>query len=268
MPRFILMIILSFSFFLLTCSAQEVAVQEQPTKKGIVANQIQNRLAIEKPLGSTEVKRISKTHQPIKAQEPKLLDSSEPSKMDENKKQIAKYIIITLLLISVVTVCLHLSGKLILYNDYTDAAMTIASILAPLAALLVCAFLDLSSDSSMMICFLLFLSIFIFVFKMTHIINNNVVFTVMALTTKYTTSLLYVALFLMFFCSGSARKPDESSVAFELRKQREQIQNKAWQVAITALFIAFVHNTTKIKTWSPLADYFALNFKRINESSN
>lgn len=86
MPRFILMIILSFSFFLLTCSAQEVAVQEQPTKKGIVANQIQNRLAIEKPLGSTEVKRINKTHQPIKAQEPKLLDSSEPSKMDENKK--------------------------------------------------------------------------------------------------------------------------------------------------------------------------------------
>jgi hypothetical protein len=61
---------------------------------------------------------------------------------------------------------------------------------------------------------------------------------------------------------SSSRKEGESSVDFELRKQRQELQNKLFMVVISAIFVWFVNITTKIKEWSPLGDYFSMSFKK------
>lgn len=183
----------------------------------------------------------------------------------ETKNQTVKYIVISLLLISVVSVFLHFSGKLVLYKDYTDATVTIGGVLGSLVILFVCrTFLDLSVAASQTITLLFFFAIFIFVFRMTYVTNNNLIFTILSLLTKYTTTFLYAILMLGLMFSGSSRRKGESSLAFELRRQREEAQNKAWMAIITALFIWFVHATTKLKEWSPMGSYFSLSFKKMN----
>lgn len=181
------------------------------------------------------------------------------------KNETAKYIIISLLLISAISVFLHFSGKLVLYKDYTDAAVTIGSVVGSLVLLLVCRnILDLSATVSQTITLLFFSAIFIFVFRMTYVTNNNVVFALLSLLTKYTTTCLYAILMLGLMFSGSSKRKGESSLVYELRRQEEEAQNKRWMALITAIFIWFVHATTKIREWSPVGNYVSFSFKKLN----
>lgn len=182
----------------------------------------------------------------------------------ESKNQTGKYIVVSLLLIVVVSVFLHVSGKLIIYKDYTDAVITISGVIGSLIILLVCRNLfNLSVDASWTISLLFFFAIFIFVFRMTYVTNNNIVFIILSLLTKYTTTFLYAILMLGLMFSGSSRRKGESAVAFELRRRREEAQTKAWMAIITALFIWFVRISTRVRDWSPVGNYFSLSFKKI-----
>jgi hypothetical protein len=236
---------------------------------------------VEDNISNTEQQPISKEKSPVStdvseaypptAQQNVKQKSESPTqanqqKSGDNKKQAVKYIIILLLLISIVSVILHFSGKLVLYKDYTDAAMTIGGTLGAGVIFLVCRiFLDLSIVESGTITFLFFFIFFIFVFRMTYVTNNNVVYTMLSLLTKYMIASLYAILLLgLLFSSGSSKRDGESSVDFVLRKQREQTQSKALMAIVTALFVWFVHATTKFKEWSPISDYFSLSLRKIN----
>jgi uncharacterized protein YecT (DUF1311 family) len=179
----------------------------------------------------------------------------------ESENQTVKYIIIALLLISVISVFLHFNGKLVIYKDYTDAAITIGSVIGTIVIFYICIFLDLSEAASWTVSLLFFFSIFLFVFRMTYITNNNIFFTIFSLLTKYTIIFLYAILMLGPMFSSSI-KEGESSVDFELRKQRQELQNKLFMVVILAVLVWFVNITTKIKVWSPLGDYFSMSFKK------
>lgn len=215
--------------------------------------------APEMPLTPQQTENQNLQHQAETPVQP----SQQPS--SDSNNQTTKFIIISLLLISVVSVFLHFSGKLVLYKDYTDAAITIGGVLGSLLILFICRnFLDLSIAASRGISLLFFFAIFIFVFRMTYVTNNNFIFTILSVLTKYTTTFLYTILMLGLMFSGSSRRKGESSLAFELRRQREEAQNKAWMAIITALFLWFVHATTKLKEWSPVGNYFSLSFKKLD----
>lgn len=197
-------------------------------------------------------------------QKSKLPTQSTQQTESESKNQTVKYIIIALLLISIISIFLHFNGKLVIYKDYTDAAITIGGVIGTIVIFYICIFLDLSEATSWIISLLFFFSVFIFVVRMTYITNNNIFFTIFSLLTKYTIIFLYAILMLgpMF---SSSRKEGESSSDFELRKQREELQNKLFMVVISAIFVWFVNITTKIKEWSPFGDYFSMSFKKIND---
>lgn len=178
----------------------------------------------------------------------------------ESKNQTVKYIIIALLLISVLSVFLHFNGKLVIYKDYTDAAITIGSVIGTIVIFYICIFLDLSEAASWTVSLFFFFSVFLFVFRMAYITNNNIFFTIFSLLTKYTIIFLY-AILMTGLMGSSARREGESSADFELRKQRQESQNKLFMIVISAIFVWFVNITTKIKEWSSLGDYFSLSFK-------
>ena len=193
-------------------------------------------------------------------QKSELPTESTQQTESESKNQTVKYIIIALLLISVLSVFLHFNGKLVIYKDYTDAAITIGSVIGTIVIFYICIFLDLSEAASWTVSLFFFFSVFLFVFRMAYITNNNIFFTIFSLLTKYTIIFLY-AILMTGLMGSSARREGESSADFELRKQRQESQNKLFMIVISAIFVWFVNITTKIKEWSSLGDYFSLSFK-------
>ena len=192
---------------------------------------------------------------------------TQPSQQSssESKNQAVKYIIIILLLISVVSVILHFNGKLVLYKDYTDAAITIGGALGSLVILFVCKnILGLSETVAYVISLLVFFGIFIFVFRMSYITNKNIFFTMLSLLTKYTITFIYAFLMCMLMFSGSSKKKGEKQITFERRQKREAAESRALMAAITVVFGWITHIITKSKKWSPVGDYFSLSFKKIN----
>lgn len=190
-------------------------------------------------------------------------DSKQPD--TEKKNQIVKYAIIFLLLISCVSVFLCFQGKLIIYRDYTDAAITVGGVFISIIIYFTCTkFFNTSEFTSSLITCLFFFVNFIFVFRMTYITNSNILYTIFSLLTKYTTTFLYVFLMFVLMFSGSSKKQGESQAAFERRSKREAVQTKAEMLALSALLFWFIRITTKFREWSLLGDYFSLSFKKLD----
>ena len=213
---------------------------------------------------------VSSGHQSRKKQNIQQQDKSPKRKSQqtksENENQNGKYIIIiSLLFISVVSLFLHSNGRLVLYKDYTDAAVTIVSVLCSLVIWLLCKYLFyLSVSTSLNITLLFFCAILLFVIRMTYVTNKNIVFTIMSLLTKYTTTFLFAILFAGLTASNrSPQKEGESISDFELRRKQDDAQDCLWIAAMTALFIWFIHATTKLKEWSSIGSYFSLSFKKV-----
>lgn len=180
------------------------------------------------------------------------------------KKEIAKYVIIALLLVSLISVILHFNGKLILYKDYTDAAVTVGGIVGSVLLLFICARFGLTPRTTWIVVLSFFIPISIFVFRMTYITNSNIFFTTLSLLTKYTTTVIYALLLASLMFSGSSRRKGESHAAFEARRRREEREKQAWMAVLTAIFMWFIHATTKIRAWSPIENYFAFSFQKID----
>lgn len=198
-------------------------------------------------------------------QTPTLAQPESQQTSRARKNEIAKYIIITLLFISVISVILHFNGKLVLYKDYTDAAVTVGGIVGSVLLLFICTiFLGLSPKTTWIVVLTFFIPISIFVFRMTYITNSNIFFTTLSLLTKYTTTFIYAFLMASLMFSGSSRKKGESQAAFEARRRREEREKQAWMAVLTAIFMWFVHATTKIQAWSPIEKYFAFSFQKID----
>jgi Uncharacterized protein conserved in bacteria len=237
--------------------------------ESLIKNTKERTFELQSRIGRKSASEITPVAQPkpteVKTSQkiPTETNSKQPD--TEKKDQIVKYAIIFLILISCLSVFLHLQGKLIIYKDYTDAAVTIGGVIVSIIIFYTCKnFLNISEFTSKLIACIFFFVNFIFVFRMTYITNSNIIYTTLSLLTRYTTTFLYVILMFGLMFSGSSRKKGESDAAFERRSKRESEQSKAWMVALTALMLWFVHITTKFREWSLLGDYLSLSFKKLD----
>lgn len=190
--------------------------------------------------------------------------SNQKSSNKEDKSKIIKYTIIALLVISIISILLHLQGKLSIYKDYTDATIVLIHIFGTLSIFSICRSLDVSENISIFISLVFFFIIFFFVFRMAYITNKNFIFAIMSLLTKYTISLLYsiVIVVLIFSYFGGGKRKDESSLAYELRRNREKLETLTLISITTSIFMGIVYLTTKFKEWSPINSYFTFSFKK------
>lgn len=165
---------------------------------------------------------------PAGEQIPATAQHESQQSSNERKKEIAKYVIITLLLVSLISVILHFNGKLVLYKDYTDAAVTVGGILGSVLLLFICTiFLGLTPRTTWIVVLSFFIPISIFVFRMTYITNSNIFFITLSLLTKYTTTFIYAFLMASLMFSGSS-----ASLKLHLKPEGEERKGKSkhgWQ---------------------------------------
>lgn len=172
----------------------------------------------------------------------------------------AKLIGLALLVNILLTIYFHKSERLIIYNDYTDAAFTGLAPLLAIVAYFLFFFFEVPTNIAQKIVFGFFAIMMIFVIKNTAKHNKGVsIFFVMSLITKVTIVGLYYAIMAMLiFGSGSARKKGESYAAFEARKRREAKANAAAMALTTAGFVALSAWVCRHAEFSPPGEYFSI----------
>lgn len=170
-----------------------------------------------------------------------------------------KLIGLALLINVLASIYLHKSDKLVIYQNYTDAAVTG---LAPLVAIIVyfvLRFFEIQPDKAQVAAALVFVGLMYFVAKSTHRYNNGLsAFFAMSLITKITIVGVYYAIMAaLLFGSGSSRKKGERRDSFEARKRREAKANAAAMAVTTAGFVALSAWVCKESEFVPLAEYLS-----------
>ncbi|MER2511376.1 MAG: lysozyme inhibitor LprI family protein, partial [Nitrosomonas ureae] len=183
----------------------------------------------------------------------------EISKTHELSSLQWKLIGLAFLVNALATIYLHKSDKLVIYQNYTDAAITG---LAPLIAIIVyyvLRFFEIQPENAQISAALVFVGLMYFVAKATHRNNNGLsVFFVMSLITKITIVGVYYAIMAaLIFGSGSSRRKGERLDSFEARKRREAKANAAAMAATTVGFVALSAWVCKESEFVSLAEYLS-----------
>ncbi len=170
-----------------------------------------------------------------------------------------KLIGLALLVNALVTVYLHKLDKLVIYQNYTDAAVTGIAPLVGILVYFVLRFFELQADKAQVAAVLVFVGLMYFVAKATHRNNNGLsAFFAMSLITKITIVGAYYAIMAaLIFGSGSARKKGERLDAYEARKRREAKANAAAAAATTVGFVALSAWVCKESEFVSLAEYLS-----------
>ena len=170
-----------------------------------------------------------------------------------------KLIGLALLVNALVTIYLHKVDKLVIYQNYTDAAVTGLAPLVGIIVYFVLRFFELQPDKAQVAAALVFVGLMYFVAKSTHRNNNGLsAFFAMSLITKITIVGAYYAIMAaLLFGSGSARKKGERLDAYEARKRREAKANAAAAAATTVGFVALSAWVCKESEFVSLAEYLS-----------
>ena len=195
---------------------------------------------------------------------PPILHDQSSSGVPAEKKEATglsslqlKLIGLALLINAIVTIYLHRSDKLVIYKDYTDAAVTGLVPLVAIIAYFILRFFEVSPDIAEIIALAVFALLLVFVVISTARNNGWVsLFFLMSLITKVTIVGLYYAImaFLMF-SSGSARRKGERRDSYEARRRRDEQARIAAMAATTAGFIALSAWVCKENEFKPIGEY-------------
>lgn len=220
---------------------------------------------------NTESSDSEQAHPTIIQQQkiPEIQENAESPNKHEKASGITslqlKLIGLALFVNAALTIYLHRDEKLIIYRDYTDAAITGAAPLFSIITYIILGFFETPPDVAQIISMTFFAILMLFVAKSTFRNNGFSVFFVMSLITKITIVGLYYAIMAaLIFTSGSARRKGESYSAYEARKRREAQANAAAMAATTAGFVALSAWVCKQSRFTPIKEYFSLNATQSN----
>jgi hypothetical protein len=187
---------------------------------------------------------------------------------DEGRTPRRKYALIAIVVLVIVTTILHASDRLTVFCDYTDVAMTTASIVIPFVIRLIAGFLEFSATAANWFMLLVFVLLFGLVARSTWIHNRNVLFSLMALITKYSVVAGYLVVMVGTIFDGGPKQKHETQEEYEFRVKRTEEYNAALRIAATAFFLFFTHLITRDRCFSTLADYLQLDKKTDGDTQN
>lgn len=197
-------------------------------------------------------------------------ENQQVNTYDEKEKfpNFLKFILVSLIIISLLSIILHIKKKLTIYIDYTDALLTNLGVLCPLFLLFINNFFELKCDIIKTFSLLIFSTILFFSFRMSYIANNNIIYAFFSLLSKYTLTFLYgiILLILLFlrFCISSKRKKGETIYEYRLRLEREKLEQSLLIFLINIIYLKLCDAITRIKNWSPISEYFSFTFKKLD----
>jgi predicted neutral ceramidase superfamily lipid hydrolase len=150
---------------------------------------------------------------------------------------------------------LHSKGKLTIYRDYTDAALTFAGLLIPIIALVATKCAELGDSLSYSITAACALIPLLFIFRSTYVHNSNLVYVLMSLMAKLTAIALYVVF--LIGNSGSVKRDGGSDIS------NQNNRSAIAMIIYTALFMLLTRAMTRMRYFAPLHEHVSLSFARI-----
>jgi uncharacterized protein len=158
---------------------------------------------------------------------------------------------------AIVTIYLHRSDKLVIYKDYTDAAVTGLVPLVAIITYFILRFFEVPPDIAEVIALAVFALLLVVVVISTARNNGGLsLFFLMSLITKVTIVGLYYAIMaFLLFSSGSARRKGERRDSYEARRRREEQARIAAMAATTAGFVALSAWVCKENEFTPIGEY-------------
>ncbi len=157
---------------------------------------------------------------------------------------------------------LHSNGTLTIYRDYTDAALTFAGIVFPLAVLLACSLAELQQALTGTLTALAALVSLFFIFRSTYVHNSSLLLVIMALLAKIFVISLYI-LFIFGNKGAGSRRDGESDVAYEIRRTHEDLKSAIFMAIYTALFLMLTRAMTRYRYFAPLHEHVSLSFRKM-----
>jgi hypothetical protein len=205
------------------------------------------------------------TSNPDSVQQQFASSSAQTNHHESESSTLAiKYALVVLVVLVIVTTILHAAEKLTIYCDYTDIAVTTASLVIPLVVLLVAGFLEFSSTASGWSTFLVFAVLFGLVVRSTWGHNRNVVYVIMALLTKYSVVAAYLIVMFATTFDGGPKQKHETQEEYEYRIKKTEEFNTALRIAATGIFLFLTHLMTRNREFSSLANYLKLDFHHVD----
>jgi len=154
----------------------------------------------------------------------------------------------------IIGIYMHQNGNMTVYYDYTDAAMTLASIAVPI---IVAVF---TANGSLVPWIILAIMLF-FPAKASFVYNPNLGMAILSLVCKLASSLLYViAIFGSFAAfSTGAKRDDETTSDYNRRKAGDNIRLAIATAIATFLYTHVVQKSVRTSDFTP--DIFNLSFQ-------
>jgi len=158
---------------------------------------------------------------------------------------------------SIYSLVLAKKGEIIVFYDFTDAAMSFATFLVPVALLIIGVQLGINSTISLILGGAVFVY---FAWNMNKIVvelNPSKAFfpKFMILSAK----LLLPLLLILHLLPSEGQRKDETKVAYELRLKREQSRDAMWIAIISGIIFFMIEE----KNFSSIPEWF--NFQKEND---
>ncbi|MFZ4856742.1 MAG: lysozyme inhibitor LprI family protein [Desulfuromonadaceae bacterium] len=206
------------------------------------------------PNKSVDVNKVDKTSETSSAlQNP---SKNQTTSAKENSSASGEYAIMVGIVFLVIIIAMYSigiklqqNGSLNIFVDYTDALLTVSSILVPFIF-----FMFLNKTST--IIFILFVScislaLIFFPIKSAFIYNRTIGMAFLALTIKFFTSFMYLlGIILIISSGGGSKKQGESEYAYQARLRRERASASFWMAIHHLILVWIVHKTSRIREFS------------------
>lgn len=213
---------------------------------------------------SGNINKMEKTSEKSSAvQNPSKVD--QPTSAKESSSASGEYaimigIVFLIIIIAMYSIGIKLqqSGSLNIFVDYTDALLTVSSILVPFIF-----FMFLNKTST--IIFILFVSfislaLIFFPIKSAFIYNRTIGMAFLALTIKFFTSFMYLlGIILIISSGGGSKKQGESEYAYQARLRRERASASFWMAIHHLILVWIVHKTSRIREFSSETLHLSFN---------
>jgi len=162
-----------------------------------------------------------------------------------------------------------LSGRIVVYTDYTDAALATLGFWGGLLAWVVltaaASALDLPplADAALPAFVLIFVASLIVSVRTAWRMNASAWSAMLSIAAKLLVTLVFIAYALLYLSTGVDRKQraDESDLAYALRMQQEQERarvNALKLAVLTGATVYLVHKLTRNPRWVSLHDYLRM----------